>query len=571
MNKPKILIVDDIRTNTLAMELMLRDVGADLFTAHSGNDALALSLKHKFSLVLLDVNMPEMDGYEVASFLSENEQTKEVPIIFVTAMDRAKENTLKGYESGAVDFIYKPIDNTILLSKVNIFLRLWSLRNTLEEELAYGKEKEKQILYLSEHDELTTLPNRRTLHNELEKTINLASRYTTNFALLFLDLDGFKIINDTLGHEAGDAFLTFISKEFRKKIRNFDFISRYGGDEFVIVLNHIDDKFTIMKKLEELIEAAVSVFHWKKHEISISVSIGVALYPEHGEDYHVLVKNADSAMYLAKNEGKNRFRFFSDELNQQVQRRSLIEKDMSRALINNEFDLHYQGLFDMSDKSIVGAEALIRWKHKDLGFISPEEFIAIAESNGMINEIGLWVLDKALELHQEYPQLRIAINVSSIQFRNQKLFERLKQYMHEGRLNPFKLELEITERLLIEDLHLEDHYMVKISELGFSCSIDDFGTGYSSLNQLKNCPISTLKIDKSFVFPLPSEQDGILCTTIIAMAKALGMDIVAEGIETEEQFTFLQSEGCHTAQGYYLARPMPKEDFVKLLESEEKF
>ena len=569
MNKPKILIVDDIRTNTLAMELMLRDVDADLFTAHSGNDALALSLKHRFSLVLLDVNMPGMDGYEVASFLSENEETKQVPIIFVTAMDRAKENTLKGYASGAVDFIYKPIDNTILLSKVNIFLRLWNLRNTLEEELAYGKEKEKQILYLSEHDELTTLPNRRTLHNELEKTINLASRYATNFALLFLDLDGFKKINDTLGHEAGDAFLIFISKEFRKKIRNFDFVSRYGGDEFVIVLNHIKDKYTIVKKVEELIEAAASVFYWKKHEISISVSIGVALYPEHGEDYHVLVKNADSAMYLAKDEGKNRFRFFSDELNQQVLRRSVIEQDMSVALHNNGFDVYYQPFYDMSDKSIVGAEALIRWKHKDLGFISPEEFIAIAESNGMINEIGLLVLDKVMELHQEHPQLRIAINVSSIQFRNKKLFERLQDYIQEGRLNPFKLELEITERLLIEDLHLEDHYMVKISELGFSCSIDDFGTGYSSLNQLKNCPISTLKIDKSFVFPLPSEQDGILCTTIIAMAKALGMDIVAEGIETEEQFTFLQSEGCHIAQGYYLARPMPKEDFVKLLESEE--
>ena len=492
MNKPKILIVDDIRTNTLAMELMLRDVDADLFTAHSGNDALALSLKHRFSLVLLDVNMPGMDGYEVASFLSENEETKQVPIIFVTAMDRAKENTLKGYASGAVDFIYKPIDNTILLSKVNIFLRLWNLRNTLEEELAYGKEKEKQILYLSEHDELTTLPNRRTLHNELEKTINLASRSDTNFALLFLDLDGFKKINDTLGHEAGDAFLTFISKEFRKKIRNFDFVSRYGGDEFVIVLNHIKDKYTIVKKVEELIEAAASVFYWKKHEISISVSIGVALYPEHGEDYRLLVKNADSAMYLAKNAGKNRFRFFSDELNQQVLRRSVIEQDMSVALHNNGFDVYYQPFYDMSNKSIVGAEALIRWKHKDLGFISPEEFIAIAESNGMINEIGLWVLDKVMELHQEYPQLRIAINVSSIQFRNLKLFERLQHYIQKGRLNPFKLELEITERLLIEDLHLEDHYMVKISELGFACSIEDFGTGYSSLNQLKNCPISTL-------------------------------------------------------------------------------
>lgn len=563
MERPKILIVDDLKTNILALSMILKKVDAWLITAQSGNEALTKVLEHDIALILLDVNMPEMDGFEVASFLNENEATKHIPIIFVTAMDRHDDNKRKGYMSGAVDFIYKPINSFILLSKVNIFLDLWKLRAILKLEVQERKKSEEHIRYLSKNDLLTGLCNRRAFHERLKSEITRASRSHEKFALLFLDLDGFKKVNDSLGHEAGDFLLKELSALFKKSLRNSDLIGRYGGDEFVVLLPNIKDKYSILPKIEELIRIASQEFQYESHMMKVSASIGVALYPEHAQQDTKLLSYADTAMYLAKDEGKNRFCFYTEELNEKFKRQLLLDQHLQTALKNDEFELYFQPLIDLQNQKVIGGESLIRWqKNETLGFVSPEEFISITESNGLIYSIGLWVLEETLKLLDAHPHLYMAINASSLQFMNNQLYDTLKENVESGRLDPAHLEIEITERLLLDNVNTPTNRLLDISKLGFSLSIDDFGTGYSSLSYLKSCPIGTVKIDKSFVSTIPETSNEALCNAIIAIASALKLKVIAEGVETEEQKDFLHDAGCDFCQGYYYSKPLPKEEFL---------
>ena len=563
MTQAKILIVDDLKTNILALSMILKQVDAELVTARSGNEALQKVLEHDISIILLDVNMPEMDGFEVAEFLKEDEATKHIPIIFVTAMDRHDGNSRKGYLSGAVDFIYKPIDSFVLLSKVNVFLDLWRLRAGLDSEIQQRKENEEKIRYLSDNDLLTGLCNRRGFHVRLKSEIARSKRSKEMFALLFLDLDGFKKINDSLGHEAGDYLLKELSKLFKNSLRNSDFIGRYGGDEFVVLLTGIKHESAITQKIEELIQIASQEFIYDTHIMKVSVSIGVALYPEHAQSDTKLLSYADTAMYLAKEEGKNCFRFYTQELNEKLKRELLLDEHLKYALERDEFELYFQPVIDLQKKEVVGAESLLRWKkNKTLGFVSPEEFIPITESNGLIYDIGLWVLEETLKLLDEHPQLYMAINASSLQFMNDSLYSKLKEHVESGRLDPSHLEVEITERLLLDNIGSPKNYLLDISALGFSLSIDDFGTGYSSLSYLKSCPVNTVKIDKSFVSNIPDTSNEALCKAIISMADALHLKVIAEGIETEFQKDFLTTLGCDYSQGYYFAKPLEKEAFL---------
>ena len=566
MNKPKILIVDDLKTNILALSMILKKVDAELVTAQSGNEALAIVLETDVSLILLDVNMPEMDGFEVATFLNEDEETKHIPIIFVTAMDRSDKNNTKGYDVGAVDFIYKPIDSFILLSKVNVFLDLWRLKFGLLEEIEERKQKEQEISFLSGHDMLTGLCNRRTFHDRLTTEINRAQRANEKLALLFLDLDGFKKINDSLGHEAGDLLLKNLSLAFKKEIRDSDLLARYGGDEFVVLLTNIQDKYSIIPRVDNLIKAASELHDYNSHDMKVSASVGIALFPEHASDDTKLLSHADTAMYLAKEEGKNCFRFYSQSLNDKLKRHLLLDEHLKKALKKDEFELYFQPVINLQTREIIGAESLIRWqKNSELGFVSPEEFIGVAESNGTIYEIGLWVLEETLKLLDEHPQLYMAINASTLQFMNDSLHDTLKENVESGRLNPSHLEVEITERLLLDNINTPQSRLNDISNLGFSLSIDDFGTGYSSLSYLKNCPVNTVKIDKAFVSTIPDPSNEALCNAIIAMAEALHLKVIAEGIETKEQQDFLTQAGCDMCQGYYFSKPLPKESFLEFV------
>ena len=563
MKQPKILIVDDHNANIISLKIILKKIDAELLSAESGNEALAIVLEENITLILLDVNMPQMDGFEVASLLKEDEKTKHIPIIFVTAMDRDDKNSIRGYNSGAVDFIYKPIDPFVLLSKINVFLDLWHLKSGLEEEIDIVKKKEEEILFLSGHDVLTGLSNRRKFHEQLNAEINRAERSQEKLALIFLDLDGFKKINDSLGHDAGDYLLQQLSLSFKKEIRDSDLLARYGGDEFVLLFSNIKDENAIVKRIKNLVNAASQKFAYNYHDLKVSASIGVSLYPDHALTDTELLSSADTAMYLAKEEGKNCFRFYNQSLDTKLKRNLMLDQYLQNALKNDEFELYFQPVIDLQANKIIGAESLIRWqKNSDLGFVSPEEFIGIAESNGTIHAIGLWVLEETLKLMDEYPTLKMAINASSLQFMNNKLYDALKANIDKGRLNPQFLEIEITERLLLDNLDTPESRLNDISALGFSLSIDDFGTGYSSLSYLRNCPVNTVKIDKSFVSNIPDKPNEALCKAILAMAEALNLNVVAEGIETEHQKEFLRDAKCNLAQGYYFARPLPKEEFI---------
>lgn len=558
----KVLLVDDLKTNLLTMSMVLEPLEElECIMAQSGEEALKLLTDHDVALILLDVNMPGMDGFELAQRLQEDENFKHIPIIFVTATDRNTANDMKGYDLGAVDFIYKPIESLILLSKVKTFIDLWRLRAGLEIEMERVKEREEEILYLIGHDTLTKLPNRNRLHEILSTEIEHSRHANKRFALLYIDIDGFKSVNDLHGHKAGDDLLIHLAVQFKKAIYPGDTIARYGGDEFIGILRDVKDEFSIVKRLQALVDVASSIYHWKGNEIHVGASIGVTFFPDHGRNDTELISNSDTAMYLAKREGKNSFRFYTHVLNEELQRRLSIEQALYKALDNNEFTLNYQPFIELKLFEIMGAEVLIRWNSPTLGFVPPDEFIAVAEANGLITPIGLWVFEQTLEMMRQYPELTFAINVSSLQLSNDQLINAMRNAIDEGRLNPGKLEVEITERLMLEEDGSQGEHLLQLHEMGISLSIDDFGTGYSSLSYLKNASLSTLKIDKSFICELPNHEDEALCRMIIAMADALHIKVIAEGVETLEQANLLRYAGADIAQGYWFAKPLSQDDF----------
>jgi diguanylate cyclase (GGDEF)-like protein len=454
----------------------------------------------------------------------------------------------------------------ILLSKVNIFVNQWTLKAILEYEIALRKVAEKETDYIVHHDPLTKIANRRQIQIQLKSVLDHAKRKGERFAVLFLDLDGFKHVNDELGHETGDEVLIEVAKRFKKQIRSFDLLGRYGGDEFIIVLSDISDSLELIAKLGKLIDEISKPFYCKEHEVHIGVSIGVSIYPDHGETADTLISPADSAMYLAKKDGKNNFKFFSDDLNQKMQRRVQIERNLQNALNKQEFEVYFQPKVDVLTGKPIGAEALLRWNNETLGLISPDEFIPIAEANGHISLIGVWVLQQVLPVLQKFQDIQIAINASSLQFKNSLLYEEIERLIQQGQLDAKRLEVEITEGLLLEDSDSVKNQMQNLSDLGIELSVDDFGTGYSSLSYLKHCPVTTIKIDRSFIMETPENAENCaLVNAIIVMAQALNFKVIAGGVETLEQWDFLREQQCDIAQGYYFAKPMPLKEFEDYL------
>jgi diguanylate cyclase (GGDEF)-like protein len=566
IEQPKILVVDDTPANLVAMQVVLKKVSAELVMVNSGNNALKEAVRSDFAVILLDVNMPEMDGFEVAELLSNAEQTKNIPIIFVTAVHDDQASVLKGYDAGAVDYVQKPILPEILLSKVKVFLDLWKFKSGLEAEIAARRAAELEIHYLAQHDALTQLPNRRQIHTELELILDRSRRRKEQFAVLFLDLDGFKKINDELGHEMGDALLIEMGKRFKSQVRSTDLVGRYGGDEFIIILTDTHDPMQLKNKLQQLVSVAGQTFNLQDKEMLVTTSIGVAIYPEHGDNAGELISHADSAMYLAKETGKNIFQFYSDHLNQQMKRNILIEKHLRYALSHNEFEVYFQPIINLTEQIAIGAEALLRWDSEALGFVSPEEFIPVAESAGLIGDIGVWVLQQVADSMVLHPTLHFAVNASGLQFNNSQLHDEVSRLIDEKLIKAENLEIEITEGVLLDRSGKAREQLLAIHNLGVSISVDDFGTGYSSLSYLKNCPVTTVKVDRSFVSDIPNDkEDMTLVRTIIAMAKGLNLNVIAEGVETMEQAEFIKQEGCVLAQGYYFAKPMPQQDFETYL------
>ena len=430
---------------------------------------------------------------------------------------------------------------------------------------------QEKLSHIAKHDMLTALSNRIYLEEQLEIMISNAKRVESSFAVLFLDLDHFKHINDTLGHDVGDKLLKEVATRIKPNIRTEDIFARLGGDEFVIVLNNVDEIYLtrIINKVMHMMRQT-----WKvdKFDLQVSTSMGVSLYPQDASTMVELMKNADIAMYKAKELGRNNFSFFTEELNKKVHYDMRLEQDMSSALADNQFVLHYQPKQRMKNNSIIGAEALIRWNHPEFGLIYPDKFIELAESTGLISKLGAWVIEEACRAIVRFNAksttqgLHVSVNVSTRQLQNDDLLDVIKRVLDENKIKANQLALEITESIMADKNEKVITQLEEISFLGIHISMDDFGTGYSSLSCLNNLPIKTIKIDKSFVDDIPrSGNKKVLVDTIIGMGKTLDMKVLAEGVEAEYQREYLLNAGCIYYQGYLFSKPLLESEYLELL------
>ncbi|MVF10787.1 EAL domain-containing protein [Ketobacter sp. MCCC 1A13808] len=694
-----ILIVDDQQANLVALEATLSELdNVEIISATSGPQALSILLKKDVAMVLLDVQMPGMDGFEVASFMRQRPKTRHVPIIFLTAINKEESYLFKGYENGGVDFLFKPFNPFVLLSKVRIFLELDGRQKQLEEALSNlrqvktsnevllksvgegiigvsidglisfinpaaemilccngttligqplyksvivsthkssgsdwkesklfhscsqgkafhsdvgvfrastnrmipveytaspthspsgsfdgavivfkditeRKKIEEKLHYLAQYDSLTELGNRNLFNSALNNSITYSNHSGQTFALLFMDLDRFKQVNDTLGHDAGDALLKEVAIRVAHCIRDTDILCRLGGDEFTVIISGDHAEQASRRVSDKLIYALSQPFEILGQELYVGASIGIVYYPELGKTAGELIKNADMAMYQAKHEGRNRYRVFESDMKSQVEETMALEVELRRAYEIMDFSLHFQPKYDMKTGSIVGAEALIRWRAGERD-VSPAIFIPIAEETGLINGIGRWVFETTCIQVRKWsldynlpPGFRVSVNMSVQQLQDPDLIELLKQAVVSSRVDPNLLEVEITESLFLERTEVNMENLASIRELGTGIAIDDFGTGYSSMAYLAQLPFTVLKIDKTFVDDVHLPQGSAIISAVVALSNGLGVEVIAEGVETEAQANRLLQLGCVHAQGFFYSRPLAIDQFEALMES----
>ncbi len=460
---------------------------------------------------------------------------------------------------------------TLLLSVIDS--RLASQTAGLVHSLRHANEK---LHHQALHDNLTHLPNRTLLEDRITQAISSAERTGRHFAVIFLDLDRFKTINDSLGHHYGDKLLQAVAKRLGEVLRVEDTIARIGGDEFVILLNNIGDPQMAANVAQKILTTLSEPLSIEGQEQNISTSIGISIYPDDGRNLRALMVNADGAMYHAKKMGRANYQFFTPEMNAAAHARLEMEKRLRWAIEHNELELHYQPKVDVASGEITAMEALVRWRHPHKGLIMPAEFIPVAEEIGLIIPLGAWVLMKACEQNRKWqdaglPALRVAVNLSVAQFRQKYLVEFIAQVLRETGLSADYLELEVTESVIMQDTEEAALILGRLHAQGIHLSIDDFGTGYSSLSCLKRFPLDKLKIDRSFVSDIGADSnDSAIVKSVIALAHSLKLGVIAEGVETEAQLNFLKSMGCDEYQGYYRSRPLPADEFAALLRESMK-
>ncbi|WP_034349272.1 two-component system response regulator [Noviherbaspirillum massiliense] len=600
--KPKILIVNDHLPTLTALKTLLTrtpsDVGYEVITASSGEEALRKILDHQFAVILLDVSMPGMDGFETAEIIHSHPRSASIPIIFVTAHYADEMNRLKGYQRGAVDYLITPVIPQILQTKIAVFIELAKknmlledktrelaelnknlqvkqmqalkrMNATLEAEVIVRRQAEQRAHELATRDPLTGLLNRRELVERLENAIARATRRNERLALLFLDMDRFKSINDMLGHDTGDELLRQVAARISASVRESDVVARLGGDEFVVLMEGLPDYADAAQVAKKIVHATGEVFQVGPHKLKSTVSVGIGLYPQDGKSAQALMKNADLAMYHAKQERRGTIQFFHEEFNARLLERIRLEHELQEALERNEFELYYQPKVDVHSGQVAGVEALLRWNHPRLGLLSGAQFIPAASECGLIVPIGEWVISQACaqarrwqEASNGLPTLPIAVNIAIPQI-HAELPGAIQRALQAHEIDPSWLQLEITESLLIRDLEKATSVLREISQSGITIAIDDFGTGYSSLSVLKALPIDVLKIDKSFVRDLGKDvEDRAIVAAVVNMARALTLKVVAEGVETPEQLAILKELGCDEHQGYLYSRPLPAEKLV---------
>jgi diguanylate cyclase (GGDEF)-like protein len=549
----RVLIVDDDRGMRIALRDVLENDGYQIQEAADGAQAVAICERSMPDLVLMDAVMPLMDGFTACARIRAMPSAKNIPVMIITALED-EHSIERAFKSGATDYIPKPVHFSVLRQRV--------------ARMVTAGRAEKRIRRLAYHDGLTGLANRASFHEYLEEQLERARPDGEMLAVLFLDLDRFKIVNDTLGHDVGDLLLKAVADRLLRCVRGGDLVARLGGDEFTVVLDDIRSSAVVSGVAGKICNALSKPFAFMGREVYVTTSIGIALYPADGRDVGTLTKRADTAMFSAKEQG-SKYQFYEHDMESAIVRRLEVDSDLRKALVRNELVVYYQPQADLKTGDIVGIEALVRWQHPEQGLIPPSEFIPVAEETGLIEEVGEWVLRHACAQlqswqQQGFPPMRVAVNLSGRQLENEGLAECVKAVLDETGLPPNLLELEITESSLMkrtEDVVLILH---RLKEMGIKLAIDDFGTGHSSLSYLKRFPIDMLKIDRSFVSDLTiNSDDSAIITAIIALARSLQLKVIAEGVETKEQKTFLIEQGCDLMQGYYLSKPMPADVFER--------
>jgi len=692
-NKEKVIIVDDNKVNREVIRTHLSYHNYIVVGVEDGEKALKKCAEEDFDIIILDLMMPVMSGYEFCEIIRSDERYSDIPIIIVTAKGTT-EDLVYGFSIGADDYISKPFNKDELISRVNSLLNRkkmkLELKNTISEmkcmenrystvvsntpivvysaaidaspkftfisprieewtgyspeeicnstvlweKLIHPKDKESLIRKLKSknnksqnisfkyrlwskdgsyrwvqdqatkqwdvsgdvvnisgamvditdckraeetieslayYDSLTELPNRRLLNDRLVQELSRAKRNKEKLAVLFIDLDRFKTINDTLGHHAGDWLLRSVAERLKLCLRKCDTIGRLGGDEFVVILSQINRPENATKFAIRILESIKKPFNISNHKFYITTSIGIAIYPDDGDDENILLKNADIAMYRAKEHGKNTYILYTTAMHADILKFIELEGYIREAIEQKQFTIAYQPKVDINTNQVTGVEALIRWNHPKMGFISPEKFIPIAEETGLIIEIGSWILQAACEQNKKwqedgYAPIRMAVNLSVRQLYADNLVNTIEKILEKTGLETKWLELEITESDVMENSDIAIDILKRISRMGIQISLDDFGTGYSSLSYLKNLPINTVKIDRSFVSNISCDRsDTEIATAIIAMSHALDLKVIAEGVETLEQMEVLMKIKCDEIQGYLFSRPLPAEEVVSLI------
>ena len=549
-----ILIVDDNGPNLLLAKKIVEKAGFQATTATDGASALQLVNETAFDLILLDIMMPGIDGFDVCQQIKESRNpSRNTPIIFLTAVT-TPESIVKGLELGAVDYITKPIIAEVLKARVKTHLELSRQRKLLEQQVIV--------------DELTGLLNRHGFIHDLKDRLNFHKRNNLSAALLFIDLDRFKNINDSLGHDAGDEVLQKVAGILKRTVRETDIVGRFGGDEFVIGLLDIKSPESAAKVSAKIISEISHPFVIHESEVFIGASIGITFFPNDAHLLGNLIKNGDNAMLQAKLAGKNCYAFYEKEMEVKAKRQLLLDSSLHHAVKNNEFVLLYQPQVESATGEIFGAEVLIRWQNPSEGLIPPGEFIPIAEKNGLIIPIGEFVLNEACRQTKRWHDLglkkiTISVNFSVKQFQQRNIVDIIKEAIESSGLDPQYLNVEITESLFMDNVQSTINKLQTLKDVRIGSSIDDFGTGYSSLSYLQRFPISHLKIDKAFVDTVV--EDATIAKAIINLGKSLNLKVIAEGVETVEQNEALVEMGCQLAQGYLFGKPMSAEGFEEHL------
>jgi diguanylate cyclase (GGDEF)-like protein len=694
--KPLILVVDDTATVRQMARDSLEPLGLEVIEAEDGQAGLQTFVEERPDLVLLDVNMPRMDGCSMCEEIRRTPGARNTPVLIMTASDEV-DAIRRAYEAGATDFTTKPISWMVLSQRVLYMLRMstavqelsrsrerlakaqriarlgnWEIhlktgaldgseellrlyavspdrpvvtldrllrtvhpddqvvvRRVIGEALREGtgfhvdhrvilpegeprhvhlqgevvfddggepakisgtaqditdrKKAEEQIQYLAYHDSLTRLGNARLFREQLTSTLAQAQRHKQIIGLLFVDLDHFKRVNDTFGHSVGDRLLRCVADRLINSVRTGDFVSRsvpedaastvsrFGGDEFMVSLCSIRSSEEAGKVAERILESLARPFEIEGHEIGVTASVGITVAPADGEDVDTLFRNADSAMYHAKEQGRGNYQFYERSMNETALQNLTVERELRAALGGGELLLHYQPKVEIATDRIVGFEALLRWQHAERGMVPPDEFISIAERSGLIGPLGEFVLESACAQAKAWreaglPPIRISVNLSAHQFRTDEIAETVTRLLQETPLSPRSLDLEITESTMMENKGVAVRVLQQLKGMGITVALDDFGTGYSSLSYLKGFPVDSVKIDISFIRDITRDPDNAAITAaIISMAKTLNVRVVAEGVETQEQLDFLRNHGCDEFQGFLFSPAVPPDEAADLL------